>query len=435
MRKRTRAVPLTSQTIGQVWYKYYWEPTWKPSSVYTNNSPGVAQAPFSTRELCFDEIHPGPPYETGGPFEKWTVEPHFSYPQSPGIYAGVNGNSRYEYRGSFCCNLTANDKGSWFDYTSGGVYLDLPTTVVTAPFTNSWGDFSSYGPKAWKKYQPGQSIADAAVFIGELSDVPRMLKTTAKWFSREYISRFGRNPRGSVKILADNWLNTQFGWLPFVSDLRKFYRAWKTADDVYKQIVRDNGQWIKRVGTVMEDRSETVMAEVTNGNYHYPLLASYYYPSYPQRGNGKVVRIKEDRAWFAARYRYYVPDIGSVVFKRKAIAHLYGLDLNPAVLWELIPWSWLVDWFTNFGDVLRNSSTGLLSNLAAKYAYLMWTRDVLCTAHSYAALSPPSSTSWTIRVCRKSRKAANPFGFDVSYGNLTARQWSILGALGISRMH
>lgn len=185
-----------------------------------------------------------------------------------------------------------------------------------------------------------------------------------------------------------------------------------------------------------EGESQDVLFSTDNGHWHYPNLSSYYYPSYPYRGNGKILRVTEEEVWFEARFRYYIPEIRTVEFKRRALRHLFGLELSPVLLWELLPWSWLVDWFTNIGDLVSNySDTSLFNNLAAKYAYLMSRKRVSVRCESTAAYSPPSKAIWYLSLERKTRKEASPFGFDLSWGDLTSRQWSILGALGISRMH
>jgi hypothetical protein len=68
---------------------------------------------------------------------------------------------------------------------------------------------------------------------------------------------------------------------------------------------------------------------------------------------------------------------------------LYGLYWkNPASLWELIPWSWLIDWIVPIQDFLRRYSTGL--ELEAKEACIM-TRST--TTFSAKAISVSGSNS------------------------------------------
>lgn len=429
-----RDTPITASQIGTWYWKYLWEPSYQVLSTYTNLSPGVAQCPFTTREACWDETHKGPPYSEGGPFNKWTSRFGAHIPTDYGTHNVAWGSDRqYRYTGAFVCAQPLDFFKPFFTYS--GDFMNNPRSLVNG--VNAWGDYSAQSARAWKKFQPGASVADGAVFLGELSDVPRMLRQTANWFNREYLYRFSKRPRGrKAKELANSWLNAQFGWLPFVSDLRKFYKAYRQMDEWYTRLVRNNGQWTKRNGTLFQGTKEDLLQYSGQNHLSYPDFGGHpaWYPG-GQRGYYEITRSTGERVWFEGKYRYYVPDIKSVAWKGKALAHLFGLEVNPAVLWELTPFSWLVDWCTNIGDLISNQSTGLISNVAWKYAYLMGHREELVKITSKPNFPWAPKHVWYVSLDRKTRKEANNFGFDLADSALTARQWSILGALGISRMH
>jgi hypothetical protein len=108
----------------------------------------------------------------------------------------------------------------------------------------------------------------------------------------------------------------------------------------------------------------------------------------------------------------------------------------------MLPFSWLVDWFTNVGDVVSNVST-LGSSLQLAYGYIMvedrWQRTVegdygpddyyLRTGTSVRENIKSSVTHY-----RKRRLKASPFGFTVSFQDLSMGQKAILTALGLSRL-
>jgi hypothetical protein len=293
-------------------------------------------------------------------------------------------------------------------------------------------DVSSYGPTAWNRFKPGKPAADLALFVAELRDMPRMLRDTCRFFKDAYKDiRFGGIR--SIKNAPGNYVGTQFGWLPFLSDMRKFYHTYQTLDKRIKQLKRDNGQWVKREGTVIEESNDSLIGEWPYP-VHNPLLSSQNYPAYPYLGHSIATRHYERKIWFSARFRYYIPDIGSVNWNRKAKRLLFGGSVNPALLWEATPWSWLIDWTSNVGDVIANLDNGLAENLTAKYAYLMGTTTVVGKISSNMATSPPSNLEWIFDVQEKVREQANPFGFGLTWDNLTLRQWSILGALGLDRL-
>ena len=49
-------------------------------------------------------------------------------------------------------------------------------------------------------------------------------------------------------------------------------------------------------------------------------------------------------------------------------------------------------------------------------------------------VSGKRSAGWYAQVERKQRSVGSPFGFGLSPGDFSARQWSILAALGLTRM-
>jgi len=120
--------------------------------------------------------------------------------------------------------------------------------------------------------------------------------------------------------------------------------------------------------------------------------------------------------------------------------HLFGVIPTPEVVWELTPWSWAVDWFTNVGDVMSNVSSFITDGLVLQYGYIMeHTRvfgEIVCTV-------PPSQVGQyglTGGVLKrtyvreyKTRIHADPYGFGIDDTTLTKRQLSILGALGLSK--
>jgi hypothetical protein len=119
---------------------------------------------------------------------------------------------------------------------------------------------------------------------------------------------------------------------------------------------------------------------------------------------------------------------------------LLGLELTPAVLWELAPWTWLLDWVSNLGSLASNISLLDWSNVLLDYAYLtfvvkttsqitwkgptQWS-SLASVSHGYISQSYTSE--------EKIREQASPYGFSVSWDGLSPFQLSILAALGMSR--
>jgi len=394
-------------------YPYGDGPWLYPYTVYdTTYTPLPIQ-----EEKCVDELHAGPPFRTGGPFDKFEFfTDRFEIKKRTTLKSGM-----YRYRGGFLPSLNPCD---FLSYSSLEGFINSNT-----------GDVSDYGAAGWNKFRPTNSGAQIGVALGEIREIPRMLRTTAKGFHDLWRSMGGNLKSFGPKNVANHWLNTQFGWFPFLSDLRDFYDITKNLDTRLKQLRRDNGRWIRRGGTVRKSaETEVVLNDSTTVGF-WPSLAPGLYAGSPP-GSRMVTRLNEQRIWFRGAFRYWIPGKpDSWQWRARAVAQLYGLQPSPSLLWELTPWSWLIDWCADAGDAIANLSSILFDNLCAKYAYVMGTTAQTVTFYGRInSVNGPMSESWTASLVRKSRVPASPFGFGLTGGDFSARQWSILSALGLTRM-
>jgi hypothetical protein len=106
----------------------------------------------------------------------------------------------------------------------------------------------------------------------------------------------------------------------------------------------------------------------------------------------------------------------------------------------MIPWSWLVDWFSNAGYVINNLDAGVADRLAADWFYMMRKKEhVVETQLSIPLYGPDRNPvvlqgTATQKSFSKVRLRGSPFGFGLSEDSLSPMQLSILGALGMSRL-
>lgn len=370
-----------------------------------------------SKETCDDELHHGPPWKDGGPFDVVKMETD-QHEVSNGL---VTHSGKYWYTGGFMPSTFPTEYLDWTDPVDIG----------------DWGDVASYGASAWNRFKPAKPSVDLGVALGEIHELPRMLKTTAKGFANLWRS-MGGSPTGfGPKNVANHWLNTQFGWIPFLNDLRDFYETTSNLDKKLNQLRRDNGRWIRRGGAVGNSNEASVLNS-GSGVSHYPGLETILYASDPDdRGDFVVREQRTQSVWFSGAFRYWIPgDETSFLWKGRAVAMLYGLQPSPSLIYNLTPWSWLLDWCTNTGDVVSNISDIALNNLCSKYAYVMGTTEQKVVVDSRTNLSDGQTVtdSRFASICRKQRVEASAFGFSLSSDEFSARQRSILAALGISRL-
>lgn len=196
----------------------------------------------------------------------------------------------------------------------------------------------------------------AGVAMGELGETLRMIRNPAQGLSRglgKYLddvkrrvklTKRRRNPRGSTprgtqsgvtranRAVADLWLEHSFGWVPLLNDIDGAFQALtkiKERDLFYRKIVR---------------KTATIDAP-TQWSTRTSLL-----------GTGNCVgRFSRDKS---SSVRYIVCIGMEPRTLRDASLDSFGLRPGEFIptIWELIPYSFLIDYFTNVGDVLSTYS-------------------------------------------------------------------------------
>lgn len=417
-----------------------------------------------TMEELFSTSHKGPPFKEGGPFKhrKWeltrsVIPTSYSY--------------KFEYYGKY--------EGSYSAITVADSRLTRPLLISAADIDIAFSgvqfpasDLAAYGATAFSRMSPLKKGASLGQTLIELKreglpkipglgvSVPKLLRGFPKTWKELRLRRTTHinNSKDNINAVSDvgsaygsEYLNLVFGWRPLLSDLEAVFTSYLDMDTRISQILRDNGRGVRREGTL--DRTNELVYSIKDNVVGCYLPRHFEYldntnPS-PIAGATQTLR-RESRIWFSARFKYYLPfsdEIGKNKWLKRVKLELYGLKPSLELVWELTPWSWLIDYFTNIGEVLDNLSPDLEADLIYDYAFLMrkTTTTKETTVHSQNALvaipdvvGPPKRIPARIYIERevsetKERVVASPFGFNLSQRDLSDRQWAILTALGLTR--
>lgn len=314
-----------------------------------------------------------------------------------------------------------------YSFYQGPLWLSRPTwwsegTPIGDP---GYASLSSDGATAVARVLPTNPSFDLSTFIGEgvKDGVPRVPGI-------ELLRSRSKDLLGSS---GSEYLNVQFGWLPLVSDLKDFARTVKNVHGILDNYRKGSDKRIRRRYAFPED------VQIVTGTGNFPVSPVQSGVS----GTGSATLTQTTRRWFEGAFRYHIPmgDSGWDRFSRfNSYANkLLGVRLTPDTVWNLTPWSWAIDWFTNAGDVIHNISALGSDGLVMQYGYSMrhtqQRNDYVChPIYPKGAQSggAPELTASHVREY-KQRVAANPYGFGLTDSALTSRQLSILAALGLAR--
>lgn len=246
---------------------------------------------------------------------------------------------------------------------------------------------------------------------------------------------FLKNNAGFFRSLGSEYLNYQFGWLPFVSDLKNAAEAIMHSHDILQQLKRDSGRDVHRKRTIPRKTVSNTVASLGVPNSSNIEGQAFLSPT-----TYRVSDILRREQWFSGCYTFHFdPGHMSEIERIATQARLlYGLELTPEVVWNLAPWSWLVDWVSNVGPLLHNVSAFQNDGLVLRYGYVMEKNHRHVVRNNLRGTPRPGGNIPAVVTdsysgLRKTRRKATPYGFGLDLGGFTNRQWSILAALGITR--
>lgn len=389
---------------------------------------------------------------------------------STGHPRGKSGN--FSSGGNFLVRHLRQDPGvaQPFQYTVAGTQYQAysgGSSLISCPYPSSMltglsstsktaeiNTAKPYYATGWSRTVPGRPEAHLGQFLVELRDLPKVplggLMNTLRGVHFSVWPKYIRSHLFNFKQLGHEYLNIEFGWRPFVKDLQDVYRLMKNIDKRMAQIVRDNGRNVRRK-TVLKDTTSTVIDNQGSGNQ--ALLTCWGRPPAtlsPGWTDYRRTTTTKERVWYAAAYRYYIPDTSSWQWNARARLALFGSLPTPGLLWDVLPWSWLVDWFSNVGDVIHNADTNAVDNLVALYSFVMRETNVETRVHvdsGHGSVDTRDShgnviNQWDSRQFHvdaftstniKRRVSGTPYGLDVQATSLTGRQLGILAAIGVTR--
>lgn len=427
--KRTRTRPIPDWTkSARGWSKY--TKTWSSPlkvllrSEITTSGINNAYLPNGPKgqQKTVDENHGLRAARIGGQF-KGDIGGEFDSVRS-GVICSSN-SKQIKAEGAHSSN--------WLEVEYNGPLTAVNPATIGLPPPVPTQDMSTAGTVAIARCKPTNSVADASVFLGELlrEGLPKAIGIPL-WKDRTRLARGA----------GSEYLNSEFGWKPIVSEVQQFARAAAEADRILKQYERDAGRIVRRDYEFPIERTRTLeFLQASDGVEQGSCPASVVIDSSRPMPNLFREATTYRRTWFSGAFTYHLPSDyysrNELVRMAKRAGPLIGLDLTPEVLWNLTPWTWAIDWFSNAGDVVSNLSDWATDGLVMKYGYLM---EHTISTHTYLLKSAtrykpgyPSATPVTAFYERKRRVRASPFGFGVTFEMMTPRQLAIMVALGLTK--
>lgn len=329
------------------------------------------------------------------------------------------------------------------DFSLLEVYTHYPTLTATSPGGCIWDEcpiqtrFTGWDPRnvgfgvltgldrsnvAWEilaKTNPSAPHVSVPTFVGELKDLPGLVRG------------YGRN---LLKNVSNGYLSWRWAVKPMIGDLRKLFHFVKAVDDRTTTLMR------LRDGATLRKRCSL---GTTDGNCDSP--ATYYMESRLEGGlDAKAYATKHSKAWGSCSWKLLpdseLPTLGYGRLRELAKDLTFGITSHEALAtaWELTPWSWLADWFSNVGDLIAATN----NSVGCTWKDICYMRTAFTDVKVYDWTGDPwmleaiRSQTYIVQWIRKERYVVSPsVPFPIpQLPILTNGQWSILAALAAQRL-
>lgn len=339
----------------------------------------------------------------------------------------------YSELGALAHTHWVNKAGNLFVHWDGPVLakrsdVNINSTEWPVINSNMQAELFAKGATAISRVLPTNPAAGLAVTLGELKaeGLPAMVGAQTL-----------RNRGRDYRDVGGEFLNYEFGWAPLFSDVQSVAQAARDSYKILTQFERDSGKLIRRRYSFPKETS-TVITN-TGGKVASPPLNTYFYSNSADIGTLECTRVITKSTWFSGCFSYYLSagDTARTRLKKaeQEAAKLLGLRLTPELFYQLSPWSWLIDWNSNLGDIVHNISAFSNDGLVMRWGYIMSTQTIVDTYRLrnvvlYDGSVPMQQSFGTVQ---KVRYKATPYGFGLDTGAYSTRQWAILAALGIAK--
>jgi len=179
-----------------------------------------------------------------------------------------------------------------------------------------------------------------------------------KDFKRMFI--FWSLRKGKLLNISSGFLNEEFGWKPFLQDvcslliaLQEFHKRFKKwcAEEHkphvthYRKILTED-DLVPRVTNLEVGSTGADFALTPQGTPIAPLGLTY-------AASLQTYHLRAPELIATMKYTYWCEDALGLLKELSAFYDAFGVYWDPQVLWNAIPFSFLVDWFFEVGDWLH----------------------------------------------------------------------------------
>lgn len=298
-----------------------------------------------------------------------------------GTYAAIEEDGSGYYSR---CDWSARDprKGGgtvmvpMYDEIRDGLFYSQSEPTFPSSINISQSLSSQAKMKLYQQIREKSTAFEGGVFLGELAETIRMLRRPLSGiregmgdYLRTVKKRAHRTPTASLnRMVAGTWLEYVFGWTPLLSDLDSASEALESIHNRYEDVYQ---------------------------RFHVQVDGDNVLTYGPVKGSLAMGLSRVDRSVWKRQQssiKYYGQVYVAAASSQSIMRQHWGLTLNDFIptVWELIPYSFLVDYFSNTGKIISalNTYTGGVSWIS------MGTKSTERVYHAITGVPVWNISSW-----------------------------------------
>lgn len=314
------------------------------------------------------------------------------------------GRLNRSYGGTSTDNWFNNYLCQWFRQTANGQHLAVSGVPSEAKRCTD----------AVNRTNPSRPIADVPVDALEIQPAVRRL------------SEQGNVIRRTLREYGSNFLTWTFSKRQLIQDTYKM---------IYLQeALARRAEEVDRLYNSSKGLRRTVHHGDWSNQVHNPsvLVQSTYDTINVRMLTRTFVRAKTHVRWALDRDSGIRPTPRQL--RALMIQSLQGATIDYSTLWEILPWTWLIDWFGNVGDVLRTTRNVIPARLVGVYPMLHTKTITTWPAKSETIRGRPTTISAGIRERESKTRSIGAVALSAQTELFSAGHLGVLAALGASRL-
>nr|UJQ85056.1 MAG: hypothetical protein 1 [Leviviridae sp.] len=285
-------------------------------------------------------------------------------------------------------------------------------------------DEGNYATQLLKRTNPSRASMQALVSGIELREVPPLIRDLWNIRNDKLFQKVPRKVFRSLKLGARLNLMIQFGIMPLIGDVNTLLNLQPLVDQRVKEIDRLMTRGLRRTVSLdtMTKRSQTSLQSVHSS---------------PITLKAKLRKFTEQEVRGHVRWHvhenFYLSDKQR---RAKALNIIIGNKLDPLTMWEAMPWSWFIDYFTNLGDFISSTRNSL--HTTHSIPRIMYHKTTRFTSYQHTYYHS-SSTGWEVHFSPMSNVIENksrnivPASLAAFTEFLSGSQLSIVGSLYVTK--